>query len=1125
MLDCDVARKRRKQLQPLARSLVAAGLLASLVGGGAAAPVFAQSAPPPAAAFYTCRNGATDTYTVPVGITHVFISATGGAGGPDSAGSDLGGLGALVEATVPVTPGDELLIIAGCGADGRHGGAGGDGLILLSGGDGGVASTYANGGGGGGASGVYINLQGHGPDSLIAGGGGGASGGAGLQSGNNGEAAGLRTANPQPTGAGGRGLGSTGGGGGGGGGSGNQGGAGGGGGGRLFAVGHSGDGGSSRVPIFATGSKVTKGGGPKGDGFVLLEPLPGVRPSPSMSYFNCQGGLQQAYSVPSNVNSLQVLVRGGAGSAGYVGAHAGRGASAQATLPVTPAQNLGIYVGCQGDTRPAFGSGGPGYGSGGAGGIASNDGETAADAVGRGGGGSSAIVDASQQPLVVAGGGGGAGGQGLLGSPGDGGNGSLAGDAGTRASNGGSGGAGGAGASGRAGDQGSSSTTCPVNGTGGGGGGGMRGGKGGDAGGCTPPSSGGGGGGGSSFLASGLSGSIAGGVSNSDGTVIIAAAVPGVPTAPTILQAVGATQQGTVTFTQPSDDGGMPITSYTVTSIPGGITVTGTSTTLTDTALTQRVPYTFTVHANNAIGKSAESGPSNPVTTIFAPGSPTNISVSGGDAQATVAFSPPADNGGRPVTRYTAIAHQGTTLNDPVIRSVIGTTSPIVVNGLTDGTQYTIGLLATNTVGDSIEGLAGSVVPLGLPTAPTGVSAKSMPGGISVSFNPPVRTGGAPIDTYTVTSTDGSVHATGTTSPILVTGLTNGLTYSFTVHATTRAGNGPESAPTVPIHWTSTTALGPPQLPNAVPGNQQATVSFLPPLDNGGSPVTSYTVTSNPGGITASGPASPITVTGLTDGVSYTFTVVAANANGTSQPSTVSNAVTPMVMVPDQPAAPVASASNQGAIVNITPPSSDGGSPITSYTVTSNPDGVIATATNTSIAVAGLTNGTSYTFSVVATNAVGNSLPSPASNAVTPSTAAPPLNDNFANAQVITGDTGVVSGTNVNATTEPGEPGSGGASVWYAWNVAHGGVVQMDYCNSNFIPLIAAYTGNAVDGLTPLPSGQVAVFCGTTNTFIASVQFTLPPNGGTIYFAVEGGIAPSGPVEGDFNLGWGQGGG
>jgi hypothetical protein len=749
---------------------------------------------------------------------------------------------------------------------------------------------------------------------------------------------------------------------------------------------------------------------------------------------------------------------------------------------------------------------------------------------GGGGGGASALLDSSQNPLLIAGGGGGAGGFGDQ-RGGDGGNGSATGDAGHFGDgpHSGAGGAGGQGSNGHTGDVGSA-TDAPGVASGGGGGGGQVGGIGGDAGTMSHASlgAGGGGGGGSSLVAANpslVAQSVADGAAGGDGSIIFAAAVPGVPTAPIVLQAVSNPLQATVTFSVPSDDGGSPITSYTVTSIPDGITATGTSTTLTVTGLTRQTPYTFTVHANNAQGQSAESGRSNPVTTIFAPSSPSTASVTGGDSQATATFSPPANDGGRPVTRYTANAHQGTTLDGPVVRSVNGTASPITINGLTDGTPYTIGVLATNQIGNSIEALAGSVVPLGLPSAPTGVSAHSVPGGISVSFGPPVRTGGAPIDTYTVSSTDGSVQTTGTTSPILMTGLTNGLTYVFTVHATTRAGNGPESAPTTPIHWTSTTALSPPQLPNATPGNQQATVSFLPPLDDGGSPVTSYTVTSSPGGITATGSASPITVTGLTNGVSYTFTVVASNANGSSQPSSVSNAVTPMLMVPGQPPAPAATASNLGAIVNISPPSTDGGSPITSYTVTSSPDGITATGTGNSIAVAGLTNGTSYTFSVVATNAVGNSQPSPASNAVTPSSAAPPLNDNFANAQVISGDTGGVSGSNVNATTEPGEPGSGGASVWYVWNVAHGGVVQMDYCNSSFIPLIAAYTGSTVNALTPLPSGAVTVFCGNTNTWISSVQFTLPPNGGTINFAVEGGIAPGVPVEGAFNLGWGPGGG
>ena len=65
----------------------------------------------------------------------------------------------------------------------------------------------------------------------------------------------------------------------------------------------------------------------------------------------------------------------------------------------------------------------------------------------------------------------------------------------------------------------------------------------------------------------------------------------------------------------------------------------------------------------------------------------------------------------------------------------------------------------------------------------------------SISFTTPASTGGSPITGYTVTSTPGSITATGPTSPIVVTGLTNGTSYTFTVHATNAIGNGPESAP------------------------------------------------------------------------------------------------------------------------------------------------------------------------------------------------------------------------------------------------------------------------------------------------------------------------------------------
>lgn len=70
-----------------------------------------------------------------------------------------------------------------------------------------------------------------------------------------------------------------------------------------------------------------------------------------------------------------------------------------------------------------------------------------------------------------------------------------------------------------------------------------------------------------------------------------------------------------------------------------------------------------------------------------------------------------------------------------------------------------------------------------------------------------------------------------------------------------------------------------------------ASVSFTPAVTGGGS-ITSYTVTSSPGGFTGTGASSPISVTGLSSGVAYTFTATATNSSGTSAASSASGSLT-----------------------------------------------------------------------------------------------------------------------------------------------------------------------------------------------------------------------------------------
>jgi uncharacterized protein (TIGR02145 family) len=89
----------------------------------------------------------------------------------------------------------------------------------------------------------------------------------------------------------------------------------------------------------------------------------------------------------------------------------------------------------------------------------------------------------------------------------------------------------------------------------------------------------------------------------------------------------------------------------------------------------------------------------------------------------------------------------------------------------------------------------------------------------------------------------------------------------------------------------SGTVPGAPTSPVATAGNAQASVAFTAPASNGGSAITGYTVTSSPGGLTATGTSSPKVVTGLTNGTAYTFTVVATNAIGNSVASVASNSI------------------------------------------------------------------------------------------------------------------------------------------------------------------------------------------------------------------------------------------
>ncbi len=279
--------------------------------------------------------------------------------------------------------------------------------------------------------------------------------------------------------------------------------------------------------------------------------------------------------------------------------------------------------------------------------------------------------------------------------------------------------------------------------------------------------------------------------------------------------------------------------------------------------------------------------------------------------------------------------------------------------------------------------LAGATILLAhLADAPTNAVAIGGHTKATVTFNASGNDGGAAITGYTVTSSPagGVDNNAGTTAlSHLITGLTNGVAYTFTVKANNAVGaslasiasNSVTPNPTAPDAPTNASATG---------AHTKATVTFTTPAENG-SAITGYTVTASPGGQTAAGTASPILITGLTNGVAYTFTVTATNGVGTGLPSDASNSVTPAPTAPDAPANARAAGGDSQARITFDIPA-ENGSPITGYTVTSNPGGATATGSASPITITGLSNGTRYTFTVTATNAIGTSLPSAPSNSI-----------------------------------------------------------------------------------------------------------------------------------------------
>jgi len=302
---------------------------------------------------------------------------------------------------------------------------------------------------------------------------------------------------------------------------------------------------------------------------------------------------------------------------------------------------------------------------------------------------------------------------------------------------------------------------------------------------------------------------------STSGTITIAPAIGGtVFTISSVTVVVYAGQGYSYTFAV-KDDASNVLGSYTVTDSAndgtvslGGFSYNTKTISFAPTAVSaahiviteNSINHTGVGNSTSVMGFVVDGYPA--VSTPFAP---SITGITPGDGQLSVAFTAGA-TGGSAITNYKYSTNGGTSFTAV---SPASTTSPIVITGLTNGTTYQVQIKAVNTIGDGAASASSSGTPATTPSAPTITGITPGNGQLSVAFTAGA-TGGSAITNYKYSTNGGTsftaVSPASTTSPIVITGLTNGTTYQVQIKAVNAIGDGaatasssgtPGTAPTV----------------------------------------------------------------------------------------------------------------------------------------------------------------------------------------------------------------------------------------------------------------------------------------------------------------------------------------
>jgi hypothetical protein len=517
---------------------------------------------------------------------------------------------------------------------------------------------------------------------------------------------------------------------------------------------------------------------------------------------------------------------------------------------------------------------------------------------------------------------------------------------------------------------------------------------------------------------------------------------PTAPDAPTSVSGVSGNNQVSLSWTAPASNGGSAITDYIIeyklntepttwTTFNDG---TSTTTSATITGLTNDLLYNFRVSAVNILGTSSPSSTGNatpgeaaPLTidnlVLWLDGSDTdNITESGGLISQVNDKSGNDENGTSTDTLRPTLASNA--LNGRSVMRFDGADDYFNINSSITYRTIFVVAKSDDTTFSNYPGIIGDFTG----TSPSnghilnGIDGTTKLGTAASSFTTAYRNGTliaassghnfSPLDEYWIGAFELPANTTNTTSAI---GMVNGgarywdgdiaeiIAYSSTLDSTDRAIVESYLSTKWGIDVEGPTAPDAPTSLGASKGNTQISLSWTAPASNGGSAITDYIVeyklTSEPTTWTTfadgTSTGTTATVTSLTNDLSYDFRVSAVNAFGTSVSSSTATKTPGAPTAPDAPTIGTATPGNAEAYVAFSAPADNGGSAITSYTVTSSPAGFTGTGGSSPITVTGLTNGVEYTFTVTATNSIGTSSSSSSSNAITPSLLGNQLTDSF----------------------------------------------------------------------------------------------------------------------------------